>query len=97
MDTLMWNVAEGIARHFLTYGAGALVTGGYLSNSEATQVVGAVMGLLAIGWSAYSKRQAETRVAVAYATPVPEPIILQPGDPRNNTPALNQAEVQRHV
>jgi hypothetical protein len=96
MNTLLWNIAEGVARHVLTYGAGALVTGGYISNSDATQIVGAVMGLLGIAWMAYNKHQAERRVAVALATPVPDPIILSPGDPRDNTADLNQAEVKRH-
>jgi hypothetical protein len=96
MDTLIWNIASGILRHVLTYAGGALVTGGYLSNSDVTQAIGAIMALAAILWSAINKHRAETRVAVALATPVPDPIILSPSDPRDNTADLNRAEVKRH-
>lgn len=95
MNTLLWNVASGVLRHLLTYGSGVLVTGGYISDNEGVQVVGAVMALAAIAWSAINKTRTETRVAVALATPVPDPIILSPDDPRDNTAALNKAEVKR--
>ena len=96
MNTLIWNIVEGVARHVVTYAAGVMVAHGYLADDQTTQLVGAVMALLAIGWSAYNKHHAETRVAVALATPVPDPIILSPDDPRDNTADLNRAEAERH-
>jgi hypothetical protein len=96
MNTLLWNIASGVLRHVLTYGAGALVTGGYLTDSEAAQGIGAAMALVGLAWMIISKHLAETRVAVALATPVPDPIILSPSDPRDNTTDLNKAEVKRH-
>lgn len=96
MNTLLWNIIEGVARHLVTAGAGILVTRGYIADDQTTQLVGAVMALLAIGWSAYNKSRTETRVAIALATPVPDAPILSPGDPRDNTADLNRAEVKRH-
>lgn len=95
MNTLLWNIGSGILRHLLTYGSGALVTGGYISDNEGAQAVGAVMALAAIAWSAINKSRAETRVLAALATPVLELPILSPDDPRDNTADLNKAEVKR--
>jgi hypothetical protein len=49
------QVILGLIRHVLTVGAGALVTDGYLSSSDAQTAVGAVMALAVIGWSAWNK------------------------------------------
>lgn len=96
MNTLIWNIASGVLRHGVTAVAGILVARGYIGDDQTAQLVGAVMALAAIAWSAINKSRAETRVAVALATPVPDAPILSPNDPRDNTAALNRAEAKRH-
>lgn len=81
MNTLIWNIASGVLRHGVTALAGILVARGYIGDDQTAQLVGAVMALVSIGWSVFSKHQAETRVETAQVsalmTPVPSPQKLQ--------------------
>lgn len=45
----------GLIRHILSFGAGVLVTKGVIDESALTEVVGAVMTIIAFGWSYYNK------------------------------------------
>lgn len=45
----------GLVRHILSFGAGILVTKGVIDESTITEVVGAVMTMIAFGWSWYNK------------------------------------------
>lgn len=45
----------GLVRHLLSFGAGILVTKGVIDESALTEVVGAVMTMIAFGWSWYNK------------------------------------------
>lgn len=56
---LSWDEVQGLIRHGLTSGAGALVAHGIIGSSDVEPVIGAVMGLLAILWSIASKRMAK--------------------------------------
>lgn len=79
MDTLIFKIGGSIIRHGLTSAAGALVTAGYLSNSDATQAVGAVMALIGIAWSAYQKRGQVKEVQAALVVPVQTSLDLRAG------------------
>lgn len=48
----------GIVRHLLTSAGGALVSHGLISSSQASDGVGAIMVLIGIGWSIYTKTEA---------------------------------------
>lgn len=52
-DTLL-----GILRHFLTVAGGGLVANGTTTSSELEQGIGAILTLVGIAWSIWSKRQA---------------------------------------
>jgi len=57
----------GIVRHVLTAIAGGLVTDGFATQDQATQIVGGLMAVIGIAWSLYNK--AQHRKALAAATP----------------------------
>lgn len=46
----------GVARHLLTFGAGYLVARGFIDESTAEALVGAVLTLIGVGWSIYDKQ-----------------------------------------
>lgn len=46
---------QGIVRHVLTTLAGIMVTLGYMDESSATAAVGALAGLVGVGWSVVDK------------------------------------------
>lgn len=48
----------GLVRHALTTAGGALVTGGYIGDSDATALVGAGMAVFGVIWSFIQKRRA---------------------------------------
>lgn len=50
METIL-----GIIRHALTFGAGYMVSKGYLDAASTETVVGAIMTLVGITWSALAK------------------------------------------
>lgn len=49
---------NGIVRHVLTAAGGALVARGYIAETELELVVGAVVTLAGVIWSAIAKRKA---------------------------------------
>jgi hypothetical protein len=53
----MTPLVFGLIRHVLTIGAGALASRGVIGENETETVIGAVLALLGIGWSAYDKRR----------------------------------------
>ena len=52
------TVLNGIVRHVLTAAGGALVARGYIAETELELVVGAVVTLAGVIWSAIAKRKA---------------------------------------
>ena len=46
----------GLLRHALTLAGGALVAAGYASPGDVGTVIGAVLALGGVAWSAYDKR-----------------------------------------
>lgn len=54
-----FDMIWGLARHILTFGGGALVTGGWLTEGDLTTAVGAIGTLAGLAWSLYMKRKAK--------------------------------------
>lgn len=77
--SLIGKITLGIIRHFVgQFGAG-LVTQGLLTNTEATQGVGAVMVLISLGFSAYDKWQAHSKLQAAQTpNPTAQPNVSPP-------------------
>jgi hypothetical protein len=61
-DSLVGKVVNGWLRHFIGIGAGCLATHGLITHAQSQEVVGAVMTLLPIVWSAYSKWSAQQKL-----------------------------------
>ena len=53
------TVLNGIVRHILTAAGGALVTKGMLGETELEMVVGAVITIAGVLWSAVAKKKKE--------------------------------------
>jgi len=51
------TVLNGIVRHILTAVGGALVTKGMIAQTELELVVGAVIGIAGVVWSAIAKKR----------------------------------------
>jgi len=47
-----------IIRHFLTFGAGYLVSKGLVDSGSSEELIGAIMSITAVGWSIAEKRKA---------------------------------------
>lgn len=61
LERRMQAVILGIIRHALTTSGGALVTTGYLTNSDVEAGIGALITLAGIAWSVVNKyRQSAT-------------------------------------
>lgn len=56
MNNLFSNIVAGLLRHALTYGGGMLVSAGYLDADQNSQIVGAVLTIIGVAWSAYQKQ-----------------------------------------
>lgn len=54
-----WEMIQGIVRHFLTFGGGFLVTNGTLGQSDMEAGVGAVITIVGIVWSVFTKKKAK--------------------------------------
>ncbi len=51
------SIIQSLVRHALTAGGGALAARGYaVSNSDVETVAGAIVALIGVIWSVYSKR-----------------------------------------
>ena len=66
------TVLNGIVRHVLTAAGGALVARGYIAETELELVVGAVVTLAGVIWSAIAKRKA----CLLYTSPSPRDATL---------------------
>ena len=53
--TVIFEAVLGMVRHLLTFGGGALITGGIATQTEMDAGIGAVMALIGLGWSWYRK------------------------------------------
>ncbi|MBH61815.1 MAG: hypothetical protein CL569_05075 [Alphaproteobacteria bacterium] len=53
------TVLNGIIRHILTAGGGALATRGYVSEASVELAVGALITLVGVIWSAIAKKRAK--------------------------------------
>jgi len=51
------TVLNGIVRHLLTAGGGALVTKGILGEAELEMAIGAVITIAGVIWSALAKKK----------------------------------------
>ena len=58
IDRMNKQIALGLARHLLTTAGGIAVSHGYLQGSDVDGVVGAVLLLVGVIWSAFHKVQA---------------------------------------
>ena len=56
MNFNIGGLLGGLLRHLLTTGGGALVGGGWLTEGQATEGIGAVMALIGLGLSMWDKR-----------------------------------------
>lgn len=53
METIL-----GVVRHILTFGGGLLASKGYLEAGQVELTVGALVTIIGVAWSAWSKRKA---------------------------------------
>ena len=51
------TVLNGVVRHLLTAGGGALVTTGVVSDGQLELVIGAIITLAGVIWSALAKKK----------------------------------------
>ncbi len=63
------TILMGLARHVLTIAGGALVSKGFLSEDLAMQLVGGLIGLLGMAWSADDKQQRSRKIPKALPLP----------------------------
>lgn len=96
MDDATMQQLWGAVRTLLAVGAGFLVGKGYVDSATATTVIGALMTIIPFAWSAWDKKQSETKtqareavavnagIAAAQAGAVP---IAVPTPPPPPTPA----------
>lgn len=57
MEKTKDTVLNGILRHVLTAGGGALVTRGVVTSGELEMVVGAIITIAGVVWSAMAKKK----------------------------------------
>lgn len=72
MKFVTWDMIQSYIRHALTTMGGVIIAKGYVSNSDWTDAVGALMVLVGVAHSAYIKWNT-TRVATT-----PSGTIVQP-------------------
>ena len=53
------SILNGIIRHILTAGGGALVARGMVAETEVEALVGAVITIIGLVWAALAKKKAE--------------------------------------
>lgn len=70
MQTLFTKFLMGIIRHALSFGGGVVVMRGTFDASDMNQIVGALMTIIGILWSAWEKRKTHIEIRRAQlATP----------------------------
>ena len=50
------EVILGFVRHILTFGGGYVAAKGIIDQAMANEIIGAVMTLIGVAWSAYDKK-----------------------------------------
>lgn len=68
----MFETFKGVIRHILTFGGGFLASSGIIPESDVDVLVGAVVTLIGIVWSAIDKRSAKDKLDKAIAAPAGE-------------------------
>ena len=59
---IMNDKIQGIIRHALTWAGGAfLVSGGYATDAQLPELVGAIMTIVGFAWSLWDKRKREVK------------------------------------
>jgi hypothetical protein len=77
MNSLLTNIFAGLLRHALTYGGGALVSAGLIDASQSQQLVGALVTIAGVVWSAYSKWKTDKAVKAAATANVVDLAVAQ--------------------
>jgi len=93
MNPLVAAIVEGVLRHALSAAGGWLVAQGWISSSQETAAIGALVTLAGIVLSAAQKYRARARAAVAIkGNPAPTEIAAVPSAPGTVADDLNRAE-----
>ena len=81
-------VGMGISRHVLTLAAGWLVAKGYMSGDDANQLVGALVAIVGIVWSAQEKTgtNAQKSNAIEPSEITEQVVITDPESPKRKYP-----------
>lgn len=81
-------VGMGISRHVLTLAAGWLVAKGYVSGDDANQLVGALVAIVGIVWSAQEKTgtNAQKSNAIEPSEITEHVVITDPESPKRKYP-----------
>ena len=66
---VMPAVAESVARHALTFGAGFLFSKGIISAEQAPEAIGLGMAGVSLVWSALNKKKTKKRLKAAMRAP----------------------------
>ena len=77
MKFITWDMIQGYIRHALTGMGGVIIAKGYVSGSDWTDAVGALMVLIGVLHSAYIKWNT-VRVATTAAGTIIKPIQKEP-------------------
>lgn len=67
-----FEATMGLIRHVLTFGGGALVSGGMITEANMTSGVGAIATLIGIIWSGIDKWRKKAALDAAIAAPAGE-------------------------
>ena len=81
-------VGMGISRHVLTLAAGWLVANGHVSGDDANQLVGALVAIVGIVWSAQEKTgtNAQKSNAIEPSEITEQVVITDPESPKRKYP-----------
>jgi len=60
-----------VIRHILSFGGGVLITKGVIDEAGLEEVVGAIVTMIAFGWSYYNKIKFEGEPETGGETPTP--------------------------
>ena len=88
MKSQLIAVGMGISRHVLTLAAGWLVAKGYVSGDDANQLVGALVAIVGIVWSAQEKTgtNAQKSNAIEPSEITEQVVITDPESPKRKYP-----------
>ena len=88
MKSQLIAIGMGVSRHVLTLAAGWLVAKGYVSGDDANQLVGALVAIVGIAWSAYEKTGINAPKSNAIEPPeiTEQVVITEPEFPKSKYP-----------